>query len=63
MFTPCILIGYLNIISKSSNTKAKMGAFLPHSHVAQKMEEAKLQWKEKMNNIAVMHKKVLVRSL
>ena len=38
-----------------------MGAFSPQMYVVEKLQEAKLQWKkEKLNNIGVLQKKVLV---
>ena len=42
----------------------KMSAFSPQLYVSKKLEEAKLQWKkEKLNNIGVLQKKVLVSEI
>ena len=42
----------------------KMSAFSPQLYVSKKLEEAKLQWKkEKLNNIGVLQKKVLVSKI
>ena len=41
-----------------------MGAFSPQMYVVEKLQEAKLQWKkEKLNNIGVLQKKVLVSKI
>ena len=52
------------LLCSCSNGKPGPKVFTPQTYVAQKLEESKLQRKkEKLNNIAVMQKKVLVSSL
>ena len=50
--------------ARARMVQQKMSAFSPQLYVAQKLEEAKLQWKkEKLNNIGVLQKKVLVSEI
>ena len=50
--------------ARARMVQQKMSAFSPQLYVAEKLEEAKLQWKkEKMNNIGVLQKKVLVSEI
>ena len=47
--------------ARARMVQQKMSAFSPQLYVSKKLEEAKLQWKkEKLNNIGVLQKKVLV---
>ena len=50
--------------ARARMVQQKRSAFSPQLYVAQKLEEAKLQWKkEKLNNIGVLQKKVLVSEI
>ena len=50
--------------ARARMVQQKMSAFSPQLYVSKKLEEAKLQWKkEKLNNIGVLQKKVLVSEI
>ena len=47
--------------ARAKRVQQKMVAFSPQMCVAERIEEAKLQWKkEKLNNIGVLQKRLLV---
>ena len=61
VYTPWMLSFVFFFHARARMVQQKMSAFSPQLYVSKKLEEAKLQWKkEKLNNIGVLQKKVLV---